>query len=52
MTLHADGQEDRKLQAGDGFVIPPDMVVQYQDVSEDIELLEVALRGDFTATEV
>lgn len=52
MTLHADGQEDRKLQAGDGFVIPPDMVVQYQDVSEDIELLEVALRGDFTSTEV
>ncbi len=48
MTLSADGQEPRSLQAGDGFVIPPDMKVQYLDASEDMELLEVALRGDFT----
>jgi quercetin dioxygenase-like cupin family protein len=50
MTLHAEGQEDRILQAGDGFVIPPNMQVQYTEASEDIELLEVALRGDFRTT--
>ena len=47
MTLHAEGQEDRILKAGDGFVIPPHMTVQYKDASADIELLQVALRGDF-----
>lgn len=47
MTLQADGQEDRTLEAGDGFVIPPDMRATYQNASEDIELLQVALRGDF-----
>ena len=50
MALHAEGQEDRILQAGDGFVIPPNMQVQYTEASEDIELLEVALRGDFRTT--
>lgn len=50
MTLHAEGQEDRILQAGDGFVIPPNMQVQYTEASEDIEFLEVALRGDFRTT--
>ena len=50
MTLHAEGQEDRALEAGDGFVIPPNMQVQYKDTSDDIELLEVALRGDFNTT--
>lgn len=52
MTLHADGQDDRALQAGDGFVIPPNMAVQYLNASDDIELLEVALRGDFNTTVV
>lgn len=47
MTLRADGKEDRPLEAGDGFVIPPDMTVQYINASENLELLEVALRGDF-----
>ena len=47
MTLHAEGQNDSALQAGGGFVIPPDVIFQYQDASDDIELLQVALRGDF-----
>ncbi|MFZ1814352.1 MAG: cupin domain-containing protein [Rhizobiaceae bacterium] len=51
MTLSADGQDARKLEAGDAFVIPPGMVTQYLDCSKDLELLEVALRGDF-ATEI
>ncbi|APE45940.1 cupin (plasmid) [Sulfitobacter alexandrii] len=50
MTLTAEGQEDRDLQPGDAFVIPPGMVSQYRDCSDDLELLEVALRGDFQTT--
>jgi quercetin dioxygenase-like cupin family protein len=50
MILHAQGHEDRPLQAGDGFVVPPGMTVQYVEPSDDIELLEVALRGDFTTS--
>ncbi|MEM6304848.1 MAG: cupin domain-containing protein [Pseudomonadota bacterium] len=48
MTLSADGQEDRALEPGDAFVIPPQMASQYTHCSHDLELLEVALRGDFT----
>lgn len=47
MTLTAEGQPDRQLQAGDAFVIPPGMTTQYLYCSQDLELLEVALRGDF-----
>lgn len=47
MTLAADGQDSRDLAAGDAFVIPPGMGTQYLSCSNDLELLEVALRGDF-----
>lgn len=50
MTLAAEGQPERALEAGDAFVIPPGMIATYRDVSDDIELLEVALRGDFKTT--
>ncbi|MGC1495020.1 MAG: cupin domain-containing protein [Sulfitobacter sp.] len=50
MTLSAQDQENRDLQPGDAFVIPPGMVAQYHDCSDDLELLEVALRGDFKTT--
>jgi quercetin dioxygenase-like cupin family protein len=50
MRLHAEGQEARDLEAGDAFVIPPGMVVSYSDISNDLEILEVALRGDFTTS--
>ncbi|MEQ6250673.1 cupin domain-containing protein [Sulfitobacter sp. HNIBRBA3233] len=50
MTLAADGHDPRQLEAGDGFVIPPGLVATYNDASPDLELLEVALRGDFTTT--
>ena len=50
MTLTAEGEADRDLQKGDAFVIPPQMAAQYKDCSDDLELLEVALRGDFTTT--
>ena len=48
MTLSAEGQDDRTLEAGDAFVIPPGMVTRYTNCSDDLELLEVALRGDFS----
>ncbi|MGJ8546229.1 MAG: cupin domain-containing protein [Sulfitobacter sp.] len=47
MELHAEGQAARALTPGDAFVIPPGMSAQYLACSEDLELLEVALRGDF-----
>jgi quercetin dioxygenase-like cupin family protein len=50
MTLTAEGQNPRDLQPGDAFVIPPGMVAQYTQCSDDLELLEVALRGDFATT--
>ncbi len=50
MRLEAEAQEPRDLTAGDALVIPPGMVARYADCSTDLELLEVALRGDFTTT--
>ena len=50
MTLNAEGQEPRQLEAGDAFVIPPGMVAQYSECSPDLELLEAGLRGDFSTT--
>lgn len=47
MTLSAEGKDDRDLQPGDAFVIPPNMKSHYKACSADLELLEVALRGDF-----
>ncbi|MGJ8617059.1 MAG: cupin domain-containing protein [Sulfitobacter sp.] len=47
MTLSAESQDDRDLQPGDAFVIPPGITAQYKDCSTNLELLEVALRGDF-----
>lgn len=50
MVLSAEGQESRRLQAGDAFIIPPGMVAQYSECSPDLELLEAGLRGDFATT--
>lgn len=50
LTLEAEGHAHRKLEMGDGFVIPPGLVAAYRDASDDLELLEVALRGDFATT--
>jgi quercetin dioxygenase-like cupin family protein len=50
MTLEGEGKEPCQLRPGDAFVIPPGMKTRYSDPTDDIELLEVALPGDF-ATE-
>jgi len=47
MSLHADMQDARDLQAGDAFVIPPGLVTRYGDCSADLELLETSLPGNF-----
>jgi quercetin dioxygenase-like cupin family protein len=47
MTLAADGQPTNKLTAGDAFVIPPNLMTVYSNISKDLELLEVSLPGVF-----
>ncbi|WP_299599292.1 cupin domain-containing protein [uncultured Tateyamaria sp.] len=47
MTLEGEGRGPQVLEAGDAFVIPPDMATRYTNLSDDIELLEVSLPGAF-----
>lgn len=49
MVLEANG-ENRALQAGDAFVIPPGMIVRYAECSDDLELLEATLPGQVDTT--
>jgi quercetin dioxygenase-like cupin family protein len=46
-TLKAKGEAERLLKAGDAFVIPPNLKYQMCNLSENLELLEVSLPGDF-----
>jgi quercetin dioxygenase-like cupin family protein len=50
MTLHGAGQDPVKLTPGDAFVVPPMMQTRYGDCSDDLELLEVSLPGEFTTS--
>ncbi|HIF33709.1 MAG TPA: cupin [Planctomycetaceae bacterium] len=50
MTLRGAGQPAVELSPGDAFVIPPKMATRYSDCSADLELLEVALPGQFETT--
>jgi len=52
MTLEGEGQENRDLEAGDAFVIPPNLWVRYDNCSDDLELLEVSLPGVFVKATV
>ncbi|MEM7103012.1 MAG: cupin domain-containing protein [Bacteroidota bacterium] len=45
--LMADGHETRLLKARDAYVIPPELRYQLQSPSDDLEILEVALPGEF-----
>ena len=47
MTLTASEQPPHELCSGDAFVIPPDILTEYSNVSKDLELLEVSLPGKF-----
>ena len=48
MVLEGEGRDPVHLSAGDAFVIPPGMATRYAACSDDLELLEVALPGQFT----
>lgn len=50
MTLEGEGKDPYRLCAGDAFVIPPGMMTRYSDPTDDLELLEVTLRGTFKTT--
>lgn len=47
MRLESAGRDPVLLGAGDAFVIPPGLAVQYAAPSDDLELLEVSLPGAF-----
>ena len=51
MMLHGEGKEPYALSPGDAFVIPPGMRTLYADPSDDIELLEVTLPGEFKVSQ-
>ena len=50
MTLQAEGQAPHRLEPGDAFVVPPGMPVLFADPTDDVELLEVVLPGQFRTT--
>ena len=52
MTLEGEGKDPFRLEAGDAFVIPPDMATRYADPSSGFELLEVSLPGNFATKAV
>ena len=47
MVLEGEGSDPYPLEAGDAFVIPPDMKTRYAKPSDDLELLEVSLPAAF-----
>jgi quercetin dioxygenase-like cupin family protein len=47
MELVAEGHKPQRLQKGDAYVVPPHLKHQLSKISEDLELLEVALPGYF-----
>ena len=50
MTLEGEGQDASAMLAGDAFVIPPGMKTRFKEPSDDLELLEVSLPGEFSTT--
>jgi quercetin dioxygenase-like cupin family protein len=47
MDLNAEGHEQQHLHEGDAYVIPPDLKYQITNSTDELELLEVSLPGDF-----
>ncbi|MEH7828989.1 cupin domain-containing protein [Gemmobacter denitrificans] len=47
MRLEGEGRDPVTLFSGDAFVIPPGLAARHAAASADLELLEVALPGDF-----
>jgi quercetin dioxygenase-like cupin family protein len=52
VTLQGEGHDQRALEAGDAFVIPPGLRTRLSSCSPDLEMLEVSLPANFaTRTE-
>ena len=47
MILEGEGKTSSELAPGDAFVIPPSMKTRYTSCTNDLELLEVSLPGEF-----
>ncbi len=47
LTLEGKNKEPHRLSPGDAFVIPPDMATRYSGPTDDLQLLEVNLPGNF-----
>lgn len=52
MTLEGEGKAPYRLTTGDAFVIPPGLATRYTEPAEGLELLEVALPGQFATTQL
>lgn len=50
MDLYTENRDSQSLQEGDAFVIPPDLKYQIKNYSDELELLEVSLPGNFRTT--
>ena len=47
VVLFCEGKTSSELAPGDAFVIPPSMKTRYTSCTNDLELLEVSLPGEF-----
>ncbi len=50
MMLNAEGHDSQLIKKGDAYVIPPYLKYEVSNLSEDLELLEVSLPGNFKTT--
>lgn len=50
LGLSAEGHGSHSLEKGDAFVIPPQVPYQFSSLSNDLELLQVSLPGEFKNT--
>ena len=47
VTLEGEGKDPYRLERGDAFVIPPGMQTRLSTPSDDLEVMEVTLPGEF-----
>ncbi len=50
MVLEGEGKDPFRLSPGDAYVIPPGMRTRWAEPTDDIEILEVSLPGNFATT--
>ena len=50
LTLRVEGHAPESLTGGDAFVLPPSLHTEIEAASDDLEILEVTLPGEFATT--